>query len=249
MWLFNKHKGNKKGFKDAIHKIYSNADKSELANIFYGNESSVIDIMLPFMKILYGEHNDYSHSQVEFGMHLYVEIWIRKHGGFSSEYMTSEYIVGVLQEKYNDLSEETTQKAVEYCVKVIYSHEPPILKRDLDLELMKKMAEQVKQNAEKNRDIEQEFMEDPEYGLVIEKPVFVPGFGADKEYLSQLCAENGEALIFNRIGSQEVEGISGAVDIYHAEYEDHRFYKKLFLCNYGNIMPTIAPDGFIISIA
>lgn len=76
-----------------------------------------------------------------------------------------------------------------------------------------------------------------------EKPVFVNGFGRDKEYLSHLYAEDGMKLNFARVGSSEVNGIAGPVDIYRLLLPDNTEYLQVFVCNYGSTFKKIAPKG------
>ena len=58
--------------------------------------------------------------------------------------------------------------------------------------------------------IENAYLDDPEYGLIPAKPVFVNGFWNDKEYLSHLHAEDGTKLSFTRVGSSKfISSIDG----------------------------------------
>jgi len=76
---------------------------------------------------------------------------------------------------------------------------------------LKKMT---KDNAVKNTDIETKYQDDPKYGLVPEKPVFINGFGPHHIYLDALCTPDGKELKNERRGSMQVKGINGPVDEY-----------------------------------
>ena len=73
--------------------------------------------------------------------------------------------------------------------------------------------------------------------------MFVNGFWNDKEYLSHLHAEDGTKLSFTRVGSSEVEGIAGPVDLYRLLKPDGTDYMRIFICNYGTSTKKIAPKG------
>ena len=97
--------------------------------------------------------------------------------------------------------------------------------------------------AQKNKDIEKRYINDIEYGLVPEKPVFVSGFGSDKEYLSHLHTEDGRKLTFTRLGSFETEGIAGLIDLYILRLSDGTDYLRVYICNYGLSVRKKAPKG------
>lgn len=76
-------------------------------------------------------------------------------------------------------------------------------------------------------------LKDYEYGVVPNKPIFANGFGSNKEYLSHLAAINGTKLTCERVGSSEVAGIAGSVDLYRLLLPNKEEYLRIYLCNYG----------------
>lgn len=65
-----------------------------------------------------------------------------------------------------------------------------------------------------NAQAETQNFDDPEYGLVPNKPVYTQGVGGSKQYLSGLKSSLGEELAWNRRGSTSVSGVNGMIDIY-----------------------------------
>ena len=86
---------------------------------------------------------------------------------------------------------------------------------------------------------------DPDYGLVPTKPIFVEGFGRNREYLDHLYSPNGEKIQYTRICALEVEGISGMVDCYSISLPGKPDYMHLFLSVYGTTTSTKAPRGLL----
>ena len=98
-------------------------------------------------------------------------------------------------------------------------------------------------NAVKNADIETKYLDDPDYGLKPEKPVFINGFGPHHIYLDSLCTEEGVMLKNNRRGSMPVDGIEGPVDIYDLFLPNEKKYMTIYLCLYGRKNSVTTPRG------
>lgn len=98
---------------------------------------------------------------------------------------------------------------------------------------------------EKNIDAELENLDDPEYGLICDKPIYTQGIDGSYIYLAGLKTSAGEPLTWYRLGSTMIEGINGAIDIYKALLPSGEEYKTLYINVYGNFNSTTAPQGFI----
>ena len=100
--------------------------------------------------------------------------------------------------------------------------------------------------ASNNDAIEDLHINDPDYGLVPEKPVFVAGFLEDWKFLSSLTTENGSEVVCVRLGSMEVDGIEGPVDIYETTSKTGQALNKIYISNYGAKTSERAPAGFYL---
>ena len=105
------------------------------------------------------------------------------------------------------------------------------------------LMELTEENAIKNKSLESKYLDDPQYGLVPDKPVFINGFGPHHIYLDALCTADGIELKNHRRGSMQVEGIDGPVDVYDLYLPSGKKYKTIYLCLYGNSNSTAAPLG------
>ena len=96
-----------------------------------------------------------------------------------------------------------------------------------------------------NTDAQQFNLNDPEYGLVPEKPVYCCYVDGSRDYLNSLRTENGEKLEWNRRGSMHVDDINGMVDIYDSTLPSGQAYKTVYVNMYSDSNSTTAPAGFV----
>ena len=113
--------------------------------------------------------------------------------------------------------------------------------------LSRMLKNEVIGNPEGDSGAEKRYQNDPDYGLVPEKPIFVNGFMGSHSYLSMLQTDKGELLRTERRGSTKAEGINGPVDIYDTfRVNDHSAYGTIYICLYGNSNSNQAPKGYVM---
>ena len=105
------------------------------------------------------------------------------------------------------------------------------------------LRDMIEKNAAKNTEIETKSLNDPQYGLKPEKPVFINGFGPHHIYLNALCTPDGVELKNDRRGSMQVRGIEGPVDVYDLFLPNGKKYMTIYLCLYGSKNSVTAPRG------
>ena len=217
---------------EAINGIYSRANPETRDKLFYGGLESAGEILMQLSSSAFGYSIPYT---IGLSYEIYLQTWVRTRDGLNG---SPEYIRETLFRRFSNLSPRIVLKCVDQSLDIIYSHEPH-LNKNAAINAM--IAEDVAKNSE----IQDSYLNDEEYGLVKNKPIFVKGYGEDKKYLYHLRAEDGTRLGFYRIGSLAVEGISGLVDAYQLLLPDQSVYKAIFICNYGARSHTIAPKGLI----
>ena len=181
-------------------------------------------------------------DKIELCFQIYFQTWIRCHTSMTPLFLKPEVIKNELYRKFLSVQPEIVNKCVDNSLAIVYSYEPE-LKQIVDM--MNLFESNVAQNAEKNKSIENLYINDHDYGLVPEKPVFVNGFGSDEGYLSHLAAADGSRIEFQRIGSLEIEGIAGPVDIYSLLSPDKKEYMKIYMSVYGTGAYCRIPRGLI----
>lgn len=86
-------------------------------------------------------------------------------------------------------------------------------------------------------------LSDDDYGLVETKPIYVSSAVGARHYLENLCGTCGEYLFWERVGTVDVDGINGIVDIYEAKTTAGDCYIKLYLNLYAPSTSTTIPKG------
>lgn len=220
-----------------IRKSYENTKEDMREGLFYGDYESARSILARVADALEPLPAE---LRADLALQIYVQVWIRCRASFGNKFSSPAYIREALARRFDFAPEDQVAAAVDRALDCVYEHEPQIRQRG---EMLDFMAQQVQNHARGNVAIQDAFLEDPEYGLVPEKPVFVDGFGSDREYLGHLRTLDGQSLRYERHGSRPVEGISGPVDIYSLYRPDGSEYMQIFLCVYGTRNTGHAPAG------
>ena len=241
MGLFNRSKH--QDF-EIVSKIYREANQEMVASVYYGNENAAYNILHKLMLVLTENKAAADESVYRLCSDVYLQVWIRKHGALSPEFMLTDYIKYALHNKYmNVFREDILDRMIDESILYIYQNEPEIQTRD---EYISIIEQTESQNIQKNAETELLNIDNPEYGLRPDMPVFVNGFGSDKEYLSRLRTKSGQELSFNREKSIEILGISGPVDEYSAFTPNNEYYGCIYICNYGSVTSDKAPANFVL---
>lgn len=230
-------KSTKPKLNSKVEKIYEGMNKEYREKVFYGNVISANIILTTMTRNVFGTEND---ANIDICFQIYLQTWIRSHGGLDPTFSTPSYIQQALCERFSSVDSALVSKCVTHALCAIYEKEPELKKRASAIEAVQNS---VRVNAQKNIAVENLYLEDQEYGLVPGKPIFVNGFGNDKEYLSHLCTDTDEKLSFERVGSSEVPGIAGPVDLYRLVLSNGEDYLRIFMCNYGSSYKKVTPKG------
>ena len=212
-------------------------NKEHRDQVFYGGITSANNILTSLANDVFGSTTD---ANIDLCFQIYLQTWIRSRDGMDPYYNTPSYIKETLCRRCSGVNPNFVVRCVTLSLEEIYRHEPALKER---AEAIENLQKTVRENAQKNKAIENLYINDPEYGLVPEKPIYVNGFGSDKQYLSHLHTDEGVQLSFKRVASSEVSGIAGPVDLYQLLLPDGTDYLRVFVCNYGSDVKTIAPRG------
>ena len=113
--------------------------------------------------------------------------------------------------------------------------------------IMEAQAKETVRVMEANRTAQPNNENDPEFGLVPEKPIFTLAteiVDGQRTYLGKLRTLNGDKITWKRLGSTSVEGINGMIDIYETYLLSGAPYKTLYINMYGAKTSKTAPAGF-----
>lgn len=236
MGLFN-NLFNKQKIHPTVKNIYQNLNPKFKNKIFYGDLTQANEVLMDITNRVFDDVNDINLNTC---FQIYLQVFIRSHGGLSQDFSMPEYITERLCERFSSVSSQIVTKCVNFSLEYIYKNEPQLLQQ---VQMYKMIQKQVLENAEKNKHLFELYIHDEDYGLVPNKPVFVAGFGGAKEYLSQLVNNEGVSPDIERLGSSEINGISGPVDLYLLSFSQGD-QRQIFICNYGFNNSSVAPKGF-----
>lgn len=162
---------------------------------------------------------------------------------------TQDLTITSLMVNHGDLivNEEVANKTLAYISFNIANPDFAIKSED-DMEMIEQMAAtytEMKQmkiaNTEK---VVNKYLNDPQYGLVSNKPIYVDGVKAAEQYLESLRTSRGEKLIWKRDTSIKVSNINGRVDIYESTLPSGQPYKRLYINIYSFLNSSKIPKGF-----
>ena len=197
------------------------------------------------MSKIYGINLDTSDAKKYYDiLTTYSDVVIRKVVTQSSD----DHIVTSLQVKHGDLikSKAIAQKALAFVTLNMNNNDFSIEADDdmAALDFMTDMFSQMEQTASQNADAENDNLDDPEYGLVVTKPIYTKGVNGSNRYLEELKTSLGEKLTWRRLGSTSAEGINGMIDIYESTLPSGKPYKTVYVNMYGSANSKKIPKGF-----
>ena len=256
----------KKNNEDRIIKsVIGSLKQDTLLKVFYGETEEAGRLVKALRKKLYPDKASVAIEQYKTIVFFYIHVWTRTHGGLRPEFSRKKYICKAMKERFGQFPPSMVDHAIDVCLDFIFRNEPEIKQKVLEspdsgLKDSKEQQEalanimklfmaqdavnkQAGETAKGNDGVENKYLDDPDYGLVQEKPVFVNGFGAHRNYLNSLRTESGGNLEYSRLGSMSVDGIVGRVDLYRLTPKDGTGEIMLYLCLYGSSNSTTAPKG------
>ncbi len=175
---------------------------------------------------------------------IYLDVLVRKVIIKCSD----EVILSSLKTNHKDLikKEETANSVMTFILINMMNNDFEI-KSDEDLEMIGIVSTGFAENQENRGENEvrlNENLDDVEYGLVPEKPIYTNGVTGSNSYLERLTTTLGETLSWERQGSMSVDGIDGMIDIYEGYLPSGKRYKTLYVNMYSTTNSTTAPKGF-----
>lgn len=222
-----------------ITQLYNSVKPEFRDKLFYGDESSAQATLVQICQNVFGNTDD---NCLRFCHSIYIDAWIRTHGSLADpSTRMPNYIKQALRNKYSKVQPELIEKATDEALKVIFGHEGELAYQIMSASFVN---EQISQHAKINAAIEDAYLNDKEYGLVPSKPIFVAGMNGYRAYLGNLHTTDGLSLAFNRRGSIQVNGISGAVDVFDMFLPNNTLYGTLYVCIYSTRNTKDVPVGY-----
>ena len=217
--------------------------------VFPSDYKHVEELICNVAYALYGEICDNVASIVEQSVSFYTQYWVRNMGSIDGSHFYADLIAQRMVERFNTLPEDHVRIAITICQRYIYAFIPSVMQRDKAIqspEMNKDIRKKVIGDDPKNEFLQAMHLNDVDYGLVSNKPIFVAGFFEAQEYLHRLRTDKGDRIIYQRKGSIIEDGIAGPIDKYEVYTENGDYNKKIYISNYGTKTSAKAPIGFIL---
>lgn len=231
---------------EKLNAAYNCYKQENVHLLFPGGRAHASNIVISLAKIL-GINLETSNAIVYHDLlEIYTTAWVRTAITQSSD----DHILTSLQVKNPKYIKDSATAKKALALTKLSMKDPEFVLDDESLfmlNLVVDMIDQGQQTAKENEGMEERFVDDPEYGLVPQKPIYTAGVNGSDRYLSELRTVLGDQLTWERRGSLEVDGVNGIVDIYDSTLPSGRAYKTLYLNMYSSSNPTKAPKGFIKS--
>lgn len=230
---------------EKVSQAYSCYKVDMVEKVFPGGKTQASNIIMSLARI-YGLNLESCDATMYYNiLQIYSGILIRKVITQSAD----EHIISIIQSRHGALikNEIFAQKTLAYVIINMKNNEF-VLENDEDMSILDVMVNllcQVEDTAKKNSEAEKENTEDPEYGLVPNKPIFTRGVNESKKYLDMLRTPSGEKLLWKRRGSMVVHGINGMVDIYDSKLQSGEVYITVYINMYGSANTKKVPKGFL----
>ena len=228
---------------EKLNAAYNCYKQENVHLLFPGGRAQASNIIISLAKIL-GMNLENCNAIVYHDLlEIYTAVWVRTNITHSSD----DHIIASLQIKHAIYITDSATAKKALALAMLSMKDPSFVLNDdafFMMDLVVDMIDHKEQTAKENEGMEDQFTDDPEYGLVPEKPIYTAGVRGSEEYLSELTTVLGDRLTWERRGSLEVDGVNGIVDIYDSMLQSGRSYKTLYLNMYSTSNSTKAPKGF-----
>lgn len=220
--------------------LYASCPPAMVKHVFRGGREQVSTIIKSLAEICHAKLRASDWKTYEELYSVFITV-------FSRSVVTQhsyEDVADMLQTEHSAFirDEETAFKAIAY-IEINWQLPEFDLSSSYNRELLDARVLQIKKPRE-NRAAQDKYLNDPEYGLVKEKPVYTCDVRGSEEYLAGLLAENGQKLKWKRRGSVYVEKLGDQIDVYDSWLPSGKAYKTIYIDMYGTKNSTKAPNGF-----
>lgn len=228
---------------EKLNAAYSCYKQENVHLLFPGGRAQASNIIISLAKILDMNLENCNAIIYHDLLEIFTAVWVRANITHSS----NDQIIASLQVNHAKYITDSTIARKVLALAMVSMKNPEFVLDDESqdtLDLVAKIIDENQQTAKKNEGMEYRFVDDPEYGLVPEKPIYTAGARGSEEYLHELTTVLGDKLTWNRRRALQVKGVNGVVDEYESTLPSGRSYKTLYLNMYSTSNSTKAPKGF-----
>lgn len=226
---------------DMVYRCYK---QEMVGTIFPGGKQQASNIICSLAR-LYGVNLD-SCTAKEYHSILttFSDVLIRRVITHSSD----EHIVMSLQVKHGDYIKDktTAEKVLAFC-KLNMSDHSFVLNSEQSMALLESCSGEITDNekiAVENIGIQENSIEDADYGLCMSKPIYTNDENDTEIFLNSLKSSLGEDLVWEKQDTLDVDGIAGKVIVYASSLPSGKSYKTIYVNEHGVSAERKIPKGF-----
>ena len=245
MGLFNFFKKKPLTHDEKVDMAYRCYKPEMVRTVFPGGKQQAGTVIISIARIVGKEISSLDAKEYYELLKIYADVLIRSVITQSAD----DSIITSLQAKHEQIitSKAIAQKVLAYCT-INMKNNTFCLDSEESMSALKLFDDVLSQNEHTmNWNVEEQniHVDDPDYGLVPEKPVYVKGVNGSKQYLNNLLSLIGGGASWNRIGSIAVDKINGMVDVYEIIMPAGENCKTIYLNMYGTENSKKYPKGLV----
>jgi len=233
-----------------LEDIFDGMDEDMRDGIYPGGAKFMIAVFSDLAPVVFSgkQFDQLELDQIQFLSFFHVDVLSRRiMTRLATGWSIDEANASIIK-KYSQIPQDTVQRAIDISMTYLNKQFPRVKKQDEDYDKRISMANNIislVSRPETNTSLEFLYINDPEYGLVSDKPVFISGFGELYKYLDRLAFPDGSKAQAERLGSTNNASLSTPIDIYKVIYPDGS-EKSVYISLYGSTTSEAAPAGFIL---
>lgn len=235
---------NNTSYEEKLKKVYGSFNQALIGKVFHGGLTQA-DVVLRSLADIYGKNlNELDEDQYNKILKTYIDVYIRN----VIVKCTHTHIITSLLTLHSDLvlNKDIARKVLSYTVINIINNDASMADKKIadSVKMMAGQYAEMEEAAKLNADKEDAFLNDPEYGLVPEKPIYTQGVTGSNEYLEKLRIASGEELKWTRTHTTTSPEVIGIIDVYEGKLPSGKVYNTLYLNMYGSKNSITIPQGF-----
>lgn len=244
MGLFDFFKKTPPTHEEKVNLAYKCFNEKMVKAVFPGEKQQASNIIRSLGKILNINLENCSAKEYHTILTMFSGVSIRRVLTQSND----ERIIISLQVNYGEYIKDqaTAEKVLAFC-KLNMSDHSFVLDSEQDMALLESCSGGITENekiAVENIEIQEVSIEDADYGICMNKPIYTNDENDTEIFLNSLKSTLGEYLVWEKQDTLDVDGIAGKVLVYASSLPSGKSYKTIYVNEHGVSAERKIPKGF-----
>lgn len=244
MGLFDFFKKTPPTHEEKVNLAYKCFNEKMVKAVFPGEKQQASNIIRSLGKILNINLENCSAKEYHTILTMFSGVSIRRVLTQSND----ERIIISLQVNHGEYIKDqaTAEKVLAFC-KLNMSDHSFVLDSEQDMALLESCSGGITENekiAVENIEIQEVSIEDADYGICMNKPIYTNDENDTEIFLNSLKSSLGEDLVWEKQDTLDVDGIAGKVLVYASSLPSGKSYKTIYVNEHGVSAERKIPKGF-----